>query len=124
MSSRPRSCASWLFLAVAATSAGVAVFLVGRRRKQQRSSVIDSNTGSKIYLDYNGTTPIYDTVLEAMLPYLTTLYGNPSSGHWAGRRPRQAVDTARRQILVELLGAAADDDDLSSIWFTSCGTEV
>lgn len=74
-----------------------------------------------IYLDYNGTTPIYLEVLHAMIPYLTRHYGNPSSSHAFGRRPREAVDKARRKILRELLKAPTTA--LSAIWFTSCGTE-
>jgi cysteine desulfurase len=100
---------------------------------------IDSSNGSNankcIYMDYNGTTPVYPEVLRAMMPYLTTHYGNPNSSHSMGLEPRRAVDYARGQIL-ELLGVTAktnvsssnkDKDskavDLSSIWFTSCGTE-
>ena len=90
-----------------------------------------SSHGSKcIYMDYNGTTPVYPQVLRAMMPYLTTHYGNPNSSHSMGREPRRAVDRARGQIL-ELLGVTAKTAtsskdskcDLSSICFTSCGTE-
>lgn len=75
-----------------------------------------------IYLDYNGTTPIYPEVLEAMLPFLTQHFGNPSSGHAYGRAPKQAVDQARRQVLHDCLGAPTSVDP-SAIWFTACGTE-
>jgi cysteine desulfurase len=81
-----------------------------------------------IYMDYNGTTPVYPEVLRAMMPYLTTHYGNPNSSHSMGWEPRRAVDHARGQIL-ELLGVTGvtvgkgNKPDLSSIWFTSCGTE-
>lgn len=79
-----------------------------------------------IYMDYNGTTPVYPEVLRAMMPYLTTHYGNPNSSHSMGLQPRQAVDRARAQIL-ELLGVTTKTNptqvDLTSIWFTSCGTE-
>lgn len=74
-----------------------------------------------IYLDYNGTTPIYDEVLEAMMPYFKNHFGNPSSGHFFGRQPRLAVDQARRDILQLLEDPGGD---LSSVWFTSCGTEA
>ena len=79
-----------------------------------------------IYLDYNGTTPIYPEVLEAMMPYLTQHFGNPSSGHAYGDAPAAAVATARKQILRELLGVTLHDDgdDTSAIVFTSCGTEA
>ena len=77
-----------------------------------------------IYLDYNGTTPTYPPVLAAMLPYFTTHYGNPSSGHAYGRHPRQAIDKARKTILMSSLGVQDNADlDLSAIWFTACGTE-
>ena len=51
-----------------------------------------------IYLDYNGTTPHDPEVIEAMRPFLETEFGNPSSSHWYGGRPKQAVDTARQQV--------------------------
>lgn len=73
-----------------------------------------------IYLDYNGTTPVYKDVLKAMLPYLDEHFGNPSSGHAYGKVPRLAIDQARGQILRYLLQA---QDRLDSIWFTGCGTE-
>jgi cysteine desulfurase len=73
-----------------------------------------------IYLDYNGTTPIYKDVLQAMWPYLTEHFGNPSSSHAYGKIPRQAVDYARAQILQTLLQS---NEPIESIWFTGCGTE-
>jgi len=48
-----------------------------------------------IYLDYNATTPLCDPAREAMLPYLTRHFGNPSSVHAAGREARAAIDDAR-----------------------------
>ena len=74
-----------------------------------------------IYLDCNGTTCIYPKVLESMMPYLTTYFGNPSSGHAYGRQPQQAINHARRQVL-SMLGLEASP--LSSVWWTSCGTEA
>jgi hypothetical protein len=56
-----------------------------------------------IYLDYNGTTPIYKYVLNAMLPYLTIHYGNPSSTHIGGTIPKYAMNYSRYQILHYLL---------------------
>jgi len=47
--------------------------------------------GGTIYLDYNATTPVDPRVIEAMLPYLTTHFGNPSSGHRYAEQPRRAV---------------------------------
>ena len=48
-----------------------------------------------IYLDHNATTPVPPEVLDAMLPYLTQQYGNPSSDHPLGHRAHQAVEDAR-----------------------------
>jgi cysteine desulfurase NifS/selenium donor protein len=70
-----------------------------------------------IYLDYNATTPPDPEVAEAMLPYLTTRFGNPSSAHAYGSEARAAVEAARRQVAA-LLGARAEE-----IVFTSGGTE-
>lgn len=70
-----------------------------------------------IYLDHNATTPVAPEVLEAMLPYLTQQYGNPSSDHLLGHRAREAVEEAREQV-ASLIGAAPDE-----IVFTSGGTE-
>jgi len=52
----------------------------------------------RVYLDNNATTELTPAVKEAMLPYLETLHGNPSSIHSAGRDAKEAVETARRQI--------------------------
>ncbi len=70
------------------------------------------------YLDNNATTSVAPEVLEAMMPFLTERYGNPSSMHSFGGLVRKDVDRAREQV-AELLGAA----DPSEIVFTSCGTE-
>ena len=70
-----------------------------------------------IYLDHAATTPVAPGVLEAMLPYFTTHFGNPSSLHGAGRRSSVALQQARRTI-AEILGARP-----SEIVFTSGGTE-
>ncbi|MDA8284274.1 MAG: cysteine desulfurase family protein [Actinomycetota bacterium] len=74
-------------------------------------------TDEVVYLDHNATTPVAPEVLEAMLPYLCTAYGNPSSDHSIGRAARRAVEEAREQVAA-LIGAAADE-----IVFTSGGTE-
>jgi cysteine desulfurase len=71
-----------------------------------------------IYLDYNATTPIDSTALDAMLPYLRTHFGNPSSDHVYGYRAREAVATAREQ-LAALLGAHPDE-----VIFTGGGSEA
>ncbi len=70
-----------------------------------------------IYLDYNATTPVDPRVAEAMLPYLTEHFGNPSSSHVYGQRTREAVDRARKQVAA-LLGASP-----AEIIFTSGGSE-
>ncbi|NJK61271.1 MAG: cysteine desulfurase NifS [Synechococcaceae cyanobacterium SM2_3_1] len=70
-----------------------------------------------IYLDNNATTAVDPAVLEAMLPYLTTLYGNPSSMHAFGGQVGKSLRAAREQV-ADLLGA-----DPTEILFTSCGSE-
>ena len=70
-----------------------------------------------IYLDHNATTPILPEVVDAMLPYLTEHFGNPSSGHVYGVRARRAVQRARGEVAA-LLGCEPDE-----IVFTSGGTE-
>jgi cysteine desulfurase len=72
----------------------------------------------EIYLDNNATTRVAPEVFEAMRPYLTDLYGNPSSAHTLGQRMRAAIEGAREQV-AGLLGAA----ETSEIYFTSCGSE-
>ncbi|NQT48981.1 MAG: aminotransferase class V-fold PLP-dependent enzyme, partial [Chloroflexi bacterium] len=52
----------------------------------------------RIYLDNNATTQVADAVREAMIPYLETAYGNPSSIHDMGRDAREAMEKARRQV--------------------------
>ena len=71
-----------------------------------------------IYLDNNATTRVAPEVFEAMRPYLTNHYGNPSSAHALGRETRAAVEAARAQV-AQLLGA----NDPSEIVFTSGGSE-
>ncbi len=71
-----------------------------------------------IYLDNNATTRVAPEVVEAMQPYLSEFFGNPSSAHTLGRAMRQAVEEAREQVAT-LMGAA----DTSEIVFTSCGSE-
>jgi len=71
-----------------------------------------------IYLDNNATTRVAPEVFEAMQPYLTEAYGNPSSAHSLGQHMKAAVEHAREQV-AELIGAA----DASEIVFTSCGSE-
>ena len=70
-----------------------------------------------IYLDYNATTPIDRSVVETMLPYMETNFGNPSSSHPFGIKAKKAIEAAREQV-ANLLGAK-----LSEILFTSGGSE-
>jgi cysteine desulfurase len=70
-----------------------------------------------IYFDNNATTRIDEEVVAAMMPYLTTFYGNPSSMHTFGGQVGRATKRAKEQVAA-LLGA-----DVSEIIFTSCGTE-
>jgi cysteine desulfurase len=74
--------------------------------------------GARAYLDHAATTPMLPQAVEAMLPYLSGTFGNPSGAHHESRRARRAVDDAREQI-AELLGC-----DLGAIVFTSGGTEA
>ncbi len=72
----------------------------------------------RIYLDHAATTPVDPRVVEAMLPYFTEKFGNPSSIHWYGRETRAALDQARAEV-ARLLGAA----EPSEIIFTGGGSE-
>jgi cysteine desulfurase len=73
---------------------------------------------SEIYFDNNATTRVLPEVAEAMRPYLTELYGNPSSIHRFGSQVGQKIAEARAQVAA-LIGAA----DPVEVIFTSCGTE-
>ncbi len=70
-----------------------------------------------LYLDHSATTATDPRVIEAMLPYFNTLYGNPSSLYSVGAEARKALEKARTAI-AEVLGARPNE-----IIFTSCGTE-
>jgi cysteine desulfurase len=70
-----------------------------------------------IYLDYNATTPIAPEVLEAMMPYLTTEWGNPSSTYKFGSKLKGVIEATRAQV-AQLIGVYP-----SEIIFTSCATE-
>jgi cysteine desulfurase len=72
---------------------------------------------SRIYLDYNATTPVDPAVLEAMLPFFSSEFGNAASIHTVGQKARSAVETAREQVAA-LLNAHPQE-----IVFTSGGTE-
>ena len=70
-----------------------------------------------IYLDYNATTPILPEVADAMRPFLTDFFGNPSSTHWFGLQTKKAIEQARQQV-ASLLDCQAEE-----IIFTSGGSE-
>ncbi len=70
-----------------------------------------------IYLDHSATTPTDPRVVDAMLPYFTEVYGNPSSVHQQGQQAERAIESARRTI-AEFLNC-----EPSGIVFTSCGSE-
>ena len=70
-----------------------------------------------VYFDHAATTPVDRQVLEAMLPYFSEHYGNPSELHRLGREARAAVDMARAQVAA-VLGAGEKE-----IVFTAGGTE-
>jgi cysteine desulfurase len=74
--------------------------------------------GGPIYLDYNATTPVDPRVAETAQPYLTTHFGNPSSGHDYAERPHHALAEARQQ-LAGLIGAQP-----AEIVFTAGGSEA
>lgn len=71
-----------------------------------------------VYFDNNATTQIAPEVFEAMKPFLTEFYGNPSSAYAIGRETRNAIETAREKV-AGLLGAK----NTGEIIFTSGGTE-
>lgn len=70
-----------------------------------------------VYMDNAATTRVKPEVIEAMLPYLSEFYGNPSSVHAFGRAARTAVDASRMKV------AAAIGAKQEEIYFTGCGTE-
>lgn len=71
-----------------------------------------------VYLDYNATTPVAPEVAEAIRPFLYEHFGNPSSSHAFGRRAKEAVLQARREVAA-LINAAPHE-----VIFTGCATEA
>lgn len=71
----------------------------------------------KIYLDNAATTPLSSEVLNEMMPYLTSMYGNPNSVHSFGREAKHALDVARERI------AKGIGCDPAEVYFTSGATE-
>lgn len=72
----------------------------------------------RVYLDHAAGRPVDERVLEAMLPYFTQKYGNPSTIHTPGNEAREAIEEARGKV-AELVGAAKKEE----IIFTSGATE-
>ncbi len=70
-----------------------------------------------IYLDYNATTPVLPEVMEAMMPYFTSEWGNPSSSYKFGSKLKAVIEMAREQV-ADLIGAHPME-----VIFTSCATE-
>ena len=73
----------------------------------------------RVYMDHAAASPVDGRVLEAMTPYFTDLYGNPSSLHSTGREPRKALEDAREKV-ARLVNAGRKEE----IVFTSGGTEA
>src|SRR5437867_3668545 len=71
----------------------------------------------RVYLDYNASTPVHPEVLAQMLPYVSDVYGNPSSIHGFGREAREGLDLARERV-ARFLKVSSQE-----IVFTSGGTE-
>ena len=71
----------------------------------------------QVYLDHNASTPVHPEVVEAMLPYFSERFGNPSSVHGFGREAREGLETARDQV-AHFLRVGKEE-----VVFTSGGTE-
>ena len=69
-------------------------------------------------MDSNATTQVHPEVIEAMLPFLSEHWHNPSSGYRAGKRVKAAIDAARAEV------AALINAEQGEIVFTGCGTEA
>jgi cysteine desulfurase len=76
-----------------------------------------TRTSDRIYLDYAASTPVDARVLEAMIPYMGDIFGNPSSVHTFGQLAETAVEGAR-EMVARILNCQSDE-----IIFTSCGSE-
>lgn len=75
------------------------------------------NPGDPTYLDHAATSPLLPEALEAMMPWFTTEYGNPSSVYGKGRKARHALEKARARV-ADVLGVGP-----AEVIFTSCGSE-
>jgi len=72
----------------------------------------------QVYFDHAATTPVKREVLDAMMPYFSEAYGNPSSIYALGRKSRKAIEEAREKV------AGVLNADPSEIFFTGSGTEA
>jgi cysteine desulfurase len=79
---------------------------------------VETKAEKKVYLDYGAAAPVLPEVMEAMLPYLREVYGNPQSLHDWGDAAREAIEQAREQVAALI---AADSEE---IIFTSSGSEA
>ncbi len=75
------------------------------------------NSKKKVYLDYAATTPLDSGVMEAMSPYFSYLFGNPSSAHTFGQQAEAALEKSR-QTVAECIRCHPEE-----VVFTSCGSE-
>ena len=71
----------------------------------------------RLYMDYAATTPVKPEVLEAMMPYYTTYFGNASSFHQFGREAKEGLDKGRAQV------ASLINADPREVYFTNGGSE-
>ena len=71
-----------------------------------------------VYMDHTATTPVSPEVMQAMIPYFSGVFGNPSSVYSYSRKSRAAIEKARSQV------ANALNADTSEIFFTGSGTEA
>ena len=69
------------------------------------------------YFDNSATTPIKEEVLQAMFPYLSVQYGNPSSIYSIGRNAKRAIEESRKKV-ASLINCKPEE-----IYYTSCGSE-
>lgn len=106
--SQGSSCASTA--ATCRSKSGVGVALAACKDKKYSGCV---------YFDYNASTPVFPEVAEAMMPFLTSCFGNPTSPHVYGKPCREAINAARRHVQA-LIGAASENE----IIFCSCGSEA
>jgi len=94
------------------------VFLGAQSARRTGAAHLGTEMNSRIYFDHSATTPLDPRVLDAMTPFLSGAFGNPSSLHQEGRIARGAIEKARAQVAA-LIGA-----DPEEIIFTASGTEA